>query len=99
MKAWTKDGRVLTFGGTDNAKMAAYTLIGTQPEDPHFVRTGPNRITAAWGLSRIQDRDGNAIDIIYENGDLEPDDWGARLRLRKIQYGPGRQIDFLHEHG
>ena len=95
--AWTKDGRILSFGGTTNARKLAYTLVGAQPEEPIFIRPLPQPVTAAWALNRIEDRNGNGIDIIYENLENAGNDWSVEFRPRRILYEPGRQIDFIYE--
>ncbi len=50
-KVWTKDGRIMSYGGTKNSR--AYFA----------AQSGGVR---AWALSRIEDRAGNRVDIKYD---------------------------------
>jgi RHS repeat-associated protein len=91
-KVWTKDGRILTFGGDANAKQRPYALTGVQPESPAFHRTG--RVTASWALNKIEDRNGNAINISYLSGDTDDGHWFVP---HQITYGPDRAILLEYE--
>jgi Salmonella virulence plasmid 65kDa B protein len=94
-KAWTKDGRILTFGRTENARLRPYRLSGSQPEDPVLARG--NRATATWSLNRVEDRNGNAIDIEYEHLETGTNMWGLEMVPKRITYGPNRSVQFLYE--
>ena len=95
-KVWTKDGRILTFGGTANARMRAYPLSGRNPENPDFLR-GNSRVNAAWALSRIEDRNGNSIDVVYETVETSGNRWSVEFVPKEMTYGPDRKVEFLYE--
>ncbi len=94
-KVWTKDGQILTYGQASSA-MVASLLIGIQPENPALQR-GTTPVIAAWALNRIEDRNGNAIEIEYERIATPGNMWSVELRPKAITYGPDRKVEFVYE--
>ena len=68
-------------------------LTGIQPENPALQRD-PTRAKVAWALNRIEDRNGNAIDIEYERIETPTNMWSVELRPKAITYGPDRKVEF-----
>lgn len=60
-QAWSKDGRILTFGNTTNSAL--------HPSGSAF-----SSVIKSWALNRVEDRVGNYIDYTYslDNGNLLP---------------------------
>ena len=94
-KVWTKDGQILTFGNPGKV-LTARPLIGVQPENPVF-QSDPSVVVAAWELSRIEDRNGNAVDIEYERFETSADMWSVEMRPKQLTYGPDRKVEFVYE--
>jgi len=90
-KVWTKDGRIMTY----DAPLAAYRLVGQNPENPSFSRSA-SRVTAAWMLRKIEDRNGNTITIQYETLEKPSNQWSVEMVPKLITYGPDRTIEFLY---
>ena len=57
-KVFTKDGKILTYGGSSDARVQPYLLTaGSDMAEPSPVRApGAPRATTAWALDRIEDR-------------------------------------------
>lgn len=90
-KVWMRDGRVMTYG----ASLAATKLIGVQPETPAFQQNGTATLT--WALSRIEDRNGNKIDVAYETiPGTSANRWATEFVPKEITYEPGRKVEFLY---
>ena len=63
-RIFTKDGKILTFGGSAEARVQPFLLVGSPLPDPSLVRMpGAPRATTAWLLDRIEDRNGNAATV------------------------------------
>jgi RHS repeat-associated protein len=60
-QAWTRDGRILTFGGP----AAAWPERLTELNANVFVDTKATKVTRIWGLTRVEDRAGNVMKIKY----------------------------------
>jgi RHS repeat-associated protein len=96
-KVWAKDGRILSYGATANARMQAFRLkAGTEPNT--LVRASTSRVTVAWALNRVEDRNGNAATVEYERvegtaGQL----WHLESRPQVIRYAPNREVRFVYE--
>lgn len=96
-RMWTKDGRILTFGETGDSRMRAYQLKqGPDLEKPSMVRG--SRVTVAWGLNRVEDRNGNASTVTYRRAEgSEADLWGSHMLPASVAYAPNRRVDFHYE--
>jgi RHS repeat-associated protein len=95
-RVWTKGGEILTY----NARLRAYPLKGSnlESEDPSLrLPPNPRRVTGAWALSRIEDRNGNAITIDYDTTERPENNFSVEMVPRFITYGPDRQIELLYE--
>ena len=98
-RVWAKDGTVQTFGQTDNARLAAYQLQpGPNADEPNLVRAPGDRVTLAWAVDRIEDRNGNAATVEYLRGEGAEDDlsW-VEMRPAAITYEPNRRVEFGYE--
>ncbi len=94
-KVWTKDGQIMTYGQAGSV-MTGSLLVGIQPENPALQRN-PTPVKAAWALNRIEDRNGNAIDIEYERIETPANKWSVELRPKAITYGPDRKVELVYE--
>jgi hypothetical protein len=94
-EVWTRNGRILTYGGTDNAKLRARRLVGIRPEDPAFAMS-QDPVTASWALSRIADRNGNQITVAYSSFE-SLSMAGVGMFPSRIDYGPDRSVVFQYE--
>jgi RHS repeat-associated protein len=93
-KVYTKDGKVLTFGGTAEARVQPYLLLS----NPSLAQApGAPRATTAWVLDRVEDRNGNAATIGYTHTEGDAAElWWTQLRPSEIKYGPNRQVRFIY---
>ncbi|MFE7035187.1 FG-GAP-like repeat-containing protein, partial [Streptomyces sp. NPDC057621] len=99
-RVWSKDGRILTFGQTTDSRMEAYPLQASPDlENPSVVRApGSRRETLAWGLNRVEDRNGNTATVTYRQGaGTETDLWGSHMLPASVAYSPNRRVDFHYE--
>lgn len=99
-RIFTKDGKILTFGGSAEAWVQPFLLVGSPLPDPSLVRMpGAPRATTAWLLDRIEDRNGNAATVkdTRTEGDAAGR-WWTQLRPSQINYAPNRQVRFIYEH-
>jgi RHS repeat-associated protein len=92
----TKSGATLYLGQDPNAQLRAYELKraaagnGLEPASDEPV-------TLAWAVDRIEDRNGNAATIQYDNSSGSVvNTWAARLLPRSVTYGPNRRVEFTH---
>ncbi len=95
-KVWTKDGQILTYG-QGGGILVGSRLTGIQPENPALQRDSTGA-KVAWALNRIEDRNGNAIDIEYERIETSTNMWSVELRPKAITYGPDRKVEFAYEN-
>jgi RHS repeat-associated protein len=94
-KAWTKDGQIRTYGQNGSA-ISGSLLSGIQPENPALQRD-PNSAVAAWSLNRMEDRNGNAVDIAYERIETSSNMWSVEMRPTTLTYGPDRKVELVYE--
>jgi RHS repeat-associated protein len=95
-KAWTKDGKILTFGNTADSRRQAFKLTAG-PEPYTLVRESTDRVTVAWDVNRVEDRNGNAATVEYER--LEGSStqlWHSQSRPKAIKYAPNREVRFAY---
>ncbi|WP_186404734.1 FG-GAP-like repeat-containing protein [[Actinomadura] parvosata] len=100
-KVFTKDGKILTFGGGTNARVQPYQLVGSaNMAEPSLTRApGAPRATTAWALDRIEDRNGNAAVIEYTRTEGDATGlWWMELRPKRIHYAPNRTVEFFYDH-
>ncbi|MBI4998582.1 MAG: hypothetical protein HZC22_17140, partial [Rhodocyclales bacterium] len=70
-RAYLKDGKILTFGATADARLegrvANSRLAGATGYPPRYTveTTYDHSVVAAWALSRIEDRSGNFLTVRY----------------------------------
>jgi RHS repeat-associated protein len=90
----TKDGSILTFGG--EARLQVPRLEPSADDDRPLV-PGPT-VTAAWLLSRIEDRNGNSASIGYQVtvGD-QASLWAGQALPTVIEYAPNRRVELAYE--
>ena len=99
-RVWSKDGQILTFGGTADSRFEAYPLIASPDiENPSVVRApGDRRETLAWGLNRVEDRNGNAATVTYWRSEgTETDLWWSSMLPASVTYEPNRRVEFRYE--
>jgi RHS repeat-associated protein len=98
-KVWTKDGKIQTFGQLSGSQgeVRPYRLQATDDLDnPGLERTG--RVTAAWLLNRVDDRNGNSVTIHFETFEGDAADlWYVHARPDRITYSPDRWVQFDYE--
>jgi len=99
-RVFTKDGKILTFGGAAEARVQPYLLqAGSNLAEPSIVQVpGAPRATTAWALNGVEDRNGNATVIEYTR--LEGDaaeQWWTELRPARIRYAPNRSVEFVYD--
>jgi len=93
-KVWRKDGRILTLGETDASRLRARRLTaGPDPNSPTLVPSA-SPVTAAWSLSKMEDRNGNVATVGYLKSSLgnAQNLWGVEMRPQTITYGPNRRV-------
>ena len=100
-KVWAKDGKILTYGvqnASTNGQLRAYPLkAGPSVTSPSLVQASTTRVIAAWVLHRVEDRNGNAYTIEWQNAEGGAADlWYADLWPRAIQYAPNRRVEFTY---
>jgi RHS repeat-associated protein len=95
-QVWTKAGQILTFGTTDDARLAAFQLQATQDlERPGLERASTDQVTVAWGLNRVEDRNGNVADVTYRRSEAgESGLWWTEMLPASITYPPHRRVVF-----
>jgi RHS repeat-associated protein len=95
-KVFTKDGKILTFGGSAEARAQPYLLMGSPLPEPSLVRVpGAPRATTAWALDRIEDRNGNAAIVEYTRTEGDAAGlWWTQIRPSRIRYAPNRRVEF-----
>ena len=73
-KVFTKDGKILTFGGSSDARVRPYRLTASSNmAEPSLVRApGTPRATTAWALNKTEDRNGNAATVEYTRTEGDP---------------------------
>lgn len=100
-RVWAKDGKILTFGQRTEdiaAQLQAYQLrAGPDPASPGLVPGSASRVTAAWAVNRIEDRNGNAATIDYRHAENEGDLWSAEMLPEAVHYDPDRSVRFSYE--
>ncbi len=96
-KAWTKDGKILTFGQSPDARRQAFRLAAGG-QDNTLVPERTTRVTLAWDVNRIEDRNGNAATVEYERVEGTADQlWQVESRPKTIKYAPNREVQFSYE--
>jgi Salmonella virulence plasmid 65kDa B protein len=99
-KVFTKDGKILTYGGSSDALVQPYLLTaGSNMAEPSLVRApGAPRATTAWALNRIEDRNGNAATVEYTRTEGDAAGlWWMQLRPSQISYAPNRSVRFIYD--
>ncbi|MFG2349551.1 FG-GAP-like repeat-containing protein [Streptomyces phaeochromogenes] len=98
-RVFTKDGKILSFGRSSSARVQPYKLMGSNLAEPSLVRVpGAPRVTSAWALDRVEDRNGNAATVEYTRIEGNAAGlWWTELRPRRIRYAPNRRVEFLYE--
>jgi len=91
-----KGGRILTFGGDQNATVSQSRMFGFTTEEPSLARW-PDPATTRWALRSIEDRNGNVINFEYNHVENANDLWSVEMRPKRITYSPDRSIDFVYE--
>jgi RHS repeat-associated protein len=103
-KVWSKDGQILTFGQSNDARLGAFRLKPKpdpanpgQPDfrDPALVLEGTPRVTTAWALNRIEDRNGNAATVEYVWPFDDPTH--TDMTPHAIRYAPNREVRFVYQ--
>jgi RHS repeat-associated protein len=98
-RAWAQDGRIMTFGqqtATNNGRIRPYQLRPPTPRDPRLERSSA-RVTAAWLLTSVEDRNGNRADYAYRlNEGGAADLWYVESLPLSITYSPDRQVRFVY---
>ena len=100
-KVFTKDGKILTFGASSDARVQPYQLTAdSNMAEPSLVRApGAPRATMAWALNRIEDRNGNAATVEYTRTEGNAAGlWWMQLRPERIRYAPNRTVEFLYDY-
>jgi virulence plasmid B protein len=99
VKVWTRDGTILTFGQTTDSRVDAYQLrASTDLNEPSLVRAPGARVTTAWALNRIEDRNSNVATVEYARAEGDAAGlWWAQLRPSAIRYAPNRSVQFVYE--
>jgi RHS repeat-associated protein len=98
-RVWTRDGKVLTFGTPDSpaGRLLAYPLRASSgTENPSLARA-PERVTVAWQLTRIEDRNANSATVQYQRIEDSTNLWSVDMRPTSITYGPNRSVRFTYE--
>ena len=99
-RVWTKDGRILTFGGTADSRFEAYPLLQSPDlANPSVIRApGSRRETLAWGLNRVEDRNGNAATVRYRRAEgTQTGLWWSQMLPASVAYAPNRRVEFRYE--
>jgi YD repeat-containing protein len=99
-KVFTKDGKILTFGGSSDARVQPYQLTaGSNMAKPSLVRApGTPRATTAWALNKIEDRNGNAATVKYTRTEGDAAGlWWMQQRPSQISYAPNRSVRFIYD--
>jgi RHS repeat-associated protein len=98
-RVWSKDGQILTFGETADSRLEAYRLQASADlENPSVVRAPGSRVTMAWGLNRVADRNGNAATVTYRQPEgSETDLWWSQMLPSSVSYSPNRRVRFHYE--
>lgn len=98
-RVWTKDGRILTFGETADSRLQVYPLRASpDPKNPSVLRASDRRETLAWGLNRVEDRNGNSAKVTYRQADgPEEELWWTNMLPASVAYSPNRHVDFHYE--
>jgi RHS repeat-associated protein len=100
-KVFRSDGKILTFGGSSNARVQPYMLMGSgNMAEPSLVRVpGAPRATTAWALDRVEDRNGNAAVVEYTRTEGDAAGlWWMQLQPARIRYAPNRRVEFIYDH-
>lgn len=95
----TADGKILTYGEQQTSRLSRHLdmdrcspLVRLTQGCNQWYRQNITR-TYQWMLSRIEDRKGNRIDLVYVNDDDHGD-----IRLSRVEYNDGlHHIDFQWE--
>jgi len=92
-KAWTKDGRIMEFGNTNDSRIEGLTTTGAARAD---VRV--------WALNKLQDRKTNYLSVTYiedlsvagetTNGDFRPSHIDYTINDGNL--GASRRVDFVY---
>jgi RHS repeat-associated protein len=102
-RVWAKDGMILTFGQTNDARLAGWRLKAKpdpdDPDRPDFANPGlvvesNTRITTAWAVNRMEDRNGNAATVEYRWPFGEPNH--TDMSPSVIRYAPNREVRFAY---
>jgi RHS repeat-associated protein len=95
-RVWTRDGQVLTFGGSPASQLRAYQLAAGPDRNPPTLEPSDSPVTVNWSLDLIEDRNGNSATIEYDKSSLGDENnlWAVQMRPRAIAYGPNRRVVF-----
>ena len=98
-RVWTKDGRILTFGQTDDSRLQGYRLqAGPDLVEPSLERAPGECVTMAWALNRLEDRNGNATTVEYTRSEGDESSlWWVDMRPSVIRYAPNRRVELVYD--
>jgi RHS repeat-associated protein len=93
---WDRDGAILTLGQAGpRARETAYRL---ELRDGRTQPDSPIRVTLAWAVNLIEDRNGNAATIEYDHTEANEEGlWSVEMRPSVIRYNPNRRVEFTWE--
>ena len=93
-KVWTKDRKIMTFGQSADSRRQAFRL--EEGEEPStLVRASTQRVTLAWDLNRVEDRNGNAATVEYFRYEGSATElWHVESKPKLIRYAPNREVRF-----
>lgn len=94
-KMWAKDGTIVTFGATDDAKLQAFRLIAGSDPNTLVRESTTARVVVSWSVNKVEDRNGNAATVEYEEVEGAANQlWSVESRPKLIKYGPNREVRF-----
>jgi RHS repeat-associated protein len=98
-RVWDRGGKILTFGQSEGTRLRAYKLrVPAGDPEGQLVRDGTARVTAAWFVQRIEDRNGNVLTVDYQASEGTAGElWHAQMNVSTINYGPNRSVRFFYE--
>lgn len=100
-RVFTKDGKILTFGGSTRARVQPYLLraSGNLAEPSLRREIAEPRATTAWALDRVEDRNGNVATVEYTRSEGgAPGLWWMEQLPDRIRYAPNRWVKFHYEY-